>query len=109
MKFSHDYSKLGSRVFTTIRAGSPVYDPDQVITCKTPTTTFRARVLYAIIDSLDEIPLPLLRYDCDRPGASREEIIAMIQSLYRGRCPEARMPWTLYVLEREDWRQVERT
>lgn len=102
MKFSHDYSKLKGRLFTTVRAGWPNYAEDSIIVCETPTEAFTARILYGrgLGDGLDDLPLPLLRYDTDSPLASRREIVEKILNLYHGRAPQARAVWTLYLLER---------
>ena len=102
MKFSHDYAKLKSRLFTTIRAGWPYYAEDSIIVCETPTEVFQARILYGrgLGDGLHDVPLPLLRYDTDSPLASRQEIVDKIRALYHGRAPAASDVWTLYLLER---------
>lgn len=100
MKFSHDYSKLQDRLFTTIRAGQPRYAPGHEIPCQTPSETFQAMVLEALISNLWDLSIEFLRYDTSMRGASREAIIEFIQGLYSQGPPDPRGNWTVYLLER---------
>ena len=98
LKFSHEYSKLKDRVFTTIRRGMPKFDPGELVECKTPTQTFNAIILYAICMETDQLPTDLLIYDTDQP--TREEAMKLFQSFYRTPIEENNV-WTLYLLKKE--------
>lgn len=99
MKFSHDYSKLEDRLFTTIRAGQPRYSPGHEVLCQTPTRTINAMVLEAFITNLPDLSLEFLRYDTGLQDASKQEIIDWILGLYQS--PPGRMGnWTFYLLKR---------
>jgi hypothetical protein len=99
MKFSHDYSKLQDRLFTTIRAGQPRYSPGHEILCQTPTRTIKAMVIEARITNLPDLSLEFLRYDTDQRSASKKEVIDWILKLYQSP-PDPIGNWTVYLLER---------
>ena len=99
MRFSHEYTKLQDRLFTTIR-NHCAYDEGQIIPCETPLRVFRAQVLLKVPIRFRDISLPLLRYDTDNPGLSAEEIIDEIRALYRSEPPSPNDVVTVYLLEK---------
>lgn len=100
MRFSREYTKLQDRVFTTIRSGQPRYGAGHEIQCRTPGAFFNAKVLVALVSTLYDLPLELLRYDTDMFTSTRGQIIEMILGLYARGPPNPRGDWTVYLLER---------
>ncbi len=99
MKFSRQYTKLQDRLFTTIRNHS-FYNEGEIIECRAPVETFRAKVLLKFEMPFKGIPEPLLQYDTDSPELSAEHIRDDIRALYRRDAPHDDQDMTIYLLER---------
>jgi len=98
LKFSHDYTKLSDRIFTTIRKGEPLFYAGDEVECRTPTRTFQATCLLTSetdwgLASLDS---QLLMYDSEKPSV--KEAFALFQSFYRKPLSSAKY-WTVYLLK----------
>lgn len=79
MKFTKDYSKLDRRIFTTIRKNSSYYMCGMILTIKTPTKEFKARITMSETISKNEITTSLARFDAD---CSKAKLIAMLEKWY---------------------------
>ena len=79
MRFSKDYSKLDKPIFTTIRKNSGYYRCGMILTIKTPTKEFKARITMSETMAKNEITGSLARYDAD---CSKAELIAMLEKWY---------------------------
>lgn len=100
MRFSSSYPKLRDKVFTTVRAGEAYYRPGMRIACEAPEETFTAEILFDVVTSLAELPLPFLRYDVGEQLLSRKEIVGIFQSFYKDPKPDPNGDWTLYICRR---------
>jgi len=79
IRFSKDYSKLGSLFFSTIRKASPYYRIGAIHKIKTPTTEFKAQIVAGEIIGKGQISEELAQSDAD---CSKEELIAMLERWY---------------------------
>ena len=83
MRFSKDYSKLSSRIFTTIRKNTRysriLGNSGNSINIKTPTKEFRAYVIAKNKIKKKQFTEKLARSDAD---CSKAELIAMLEKWY---------------------------
>ena len=83
MKFSKDYSKLDSRIFTTIRKNTHhnrlLGNTGNKIKIQTPTKEFRAYLIAKNKIKKKQITEKLARSDAD---CSKAELIAMLEKWY---------------------------
>ena len=99
MRFSHDYSKLQSRFFSTIRFYSP-YNEGDVIKIQSPSKEFIGQVILKIPRRLKEIPEIFLQCDLETPQLTKAECIEKLRSLYKRDPPSPDDIVTIYFLER---------
>ena len=88
MRFSKDYSKLSKNIFTTIRKNIGYYHYNSninkssvgfIITVKTPTKSFKVKIIEIKYIKKKDITEELAQSDAD---CSRAELIAMLEKWY---------------------------
>jgi len=104
MKFSQDWTKLGDRVFSTVRLhkGDSKFIPGEEVAVMAPTKRFSARVLISWDTKLGKVPMSFLEYDLDaKPGETRQSLMDKLGKLYGWLDPpEDDDNITIYLLER---------
>ncbi len=79
MKFSHEYSKLSKKVFTTIRKNTNFYRIGQICQIQTPEQSFKAKVVGSGLIKKVEINDYLAQEDADMKA---EKLIALLEKWY---------------------------
>ena len=99
MIYSHNYSKLGNKVYTTIRRYSKGKIGD-IITEIYPNGTHRARVFDIKRETLDRLSLPFLNEDTDL--FFRKNIYRLFQSFYKKPIDFEKEKFYIYYLRKEE-------
>lgn len=97
LKFSHNYSKLNNRSFTTIRRRDK-YAVGEKVQVITPSKRFYAKIIEKWKAKLRDIPAGLLLRDTDMK--TRREAESLLNSFYRNPIDEEEF-LTIYRLQKE--------
>jgi hypothetical protein len=83
LKFSHDWTKLNDRIFTTIRKPHDPYDrPEgEIFDVISPTKRFEAILLFSIQSPIQDLSTDLLCHDTDT--VTREQALATLNGFYK--------------------------
>ena len=79
MRFTHEYSKLGKHVFTTIRKGTSVYRKGRTYSITTPSERFYAKVIQRNHLMKADITERFAQVDAD---CSRDMLIKQLEKWY---------------------------
>lgn len=79
MKFSHEYTKLSKKIFTTIRRNNNFYKIGHTYQIQTPKQNFKAKVIEGELISKTEIDDHLARNDADMIA---QELVVLLETWY---------------------------